>query len=316
MPPTRAIRTKIITGPIIDIDGGVWYHNINQDGYYQHPLPPVIRCSNRQLAPIFLGVDNYLISPVTSLSDQLKEMTIRDIITSDAVHHNDLLVLTCDGTVHWCRLINGSLGIRTTISTNVMCVNMIDSYSNSDNDAAMLVVCVLKDRIQLINTALTDDDVKTTTTEYLLETYMPEGVKLIDKMIIVSNTNVIWRLHYVKGESEDDVNVVLSKIATIPKLLDMIYYFDMNRVLIIEDYNTIVTIDLNTLQQIRNSIPGYKFVRCLDASMIQGRTIGYIQGIDDQAYSFDGRTVEKLDLPMNISQRIIRDKPTKPIRSV
>lgn len=305
--PVRTIRTDLTTDPIFDIDGGVWCIDPATKNRIKLDLPPV----TRGLAHLFLKSDGYLTSTST-LSHELKELRVRDIIVAPDSDRGDCLILGECGVLHWCRIMNSTLRIYTTISTEVQCMELFGYHYG--NEYGTTVICILNDRIRLIRIdKLTEDpnDLNTSTIEFLFQDYMPEGVKSVENKMIVTNNNTIWML----SESE------LVKVRTVSDLLDSTLDYPYCYMLLKDNVIQSVYIGTSITRRLASAIlhpvhPVREFTRFLNVrSNIRSSNMKMtLQGIDDLAYQLENGIAQKLELPMIITQRIERCNPTKSSR--
>ena len=310
---SRVSRIDLQRGHIFDIDGGVWYpnHQIQQhyqgidiaesrDDYQRLNLSPVIE----GLGSIFLGSNHHLVTTLqTTISDELKQLTIRDLIID-----SNILVLTDEGVLYWCKIEDNELRIHRTISINVVVMDMID-----DDIDSIIVMCVFNDKMQVIYIDSSSTEIKS----FDLQGYIPEGIKSIENNVIITNSN---RIMIAEFDNIDDLGArdtiehyILTTIDIVKNMIDVAYYNKMWSVLTDNTCESYMYID-GEKWCISSTILQFKPYRLIDYCISKRLPTNYVESENGKIYKVLYNKINEVSLPMNISRRLARVKSIKSVR--
>lgn len=339
----RIDRTDIIDGPIIDVDGGVWYstdsisdstpHNVtiaeSKNNYHRLNLPPITRASRGLSTPVFLKTNGSLISASSSfiLSEQLKKLEVADMIVGVVsllwTYSSYGIVLTKNGILHWCTITESRMYIDHTIATNVKCMDIIVGYYRGRYPTERtIVVCLTDDRLQLICSGSSLIPMR----EFDLRLEIPEGVRSIERKIITTNLGRILEI------SHDDIredatpcsimnSIVLKELAVIDDLVDAINGYNTwcviagNSYIVYSNRKKSENKSDNESNKETQNIHSIHF-NCKILGFINSRTQlsdNYVEDEDSNIYRIQVDRLKKIELPMKTSFRtIVRRGSTKP----
>ena len=304
---------------IIDEKGGSW-KCIDQESltYDYLNIRPITRWST---AGIYLGIDSHLFSDIFNLDDQLNELTIVDMIVEGKNDNISLFILTDSRILYKCIVVNSVIKIHQSIAEDVICMNLIKKSIHRDNEIDTTITYITDNYLYIHNCRHHQlEGLESGYTRYDLNILIPEGVKLIDGYVVLSNANRIFMI----TSRRDNTIYSFDYLTTIENIIDISSIYRSCRIITDDGKLTILTnhsvyrresedsdygiaelrihiINCDTSNTTNNNKP----IRFINNEDHNQPDVCYIEDREQNIYQLESNQLKKIELPM----RVMHDRP-------